>query len=87
MKGIGQFVLLTSSALLLSASSASAQKHKSSQSLGQDANYAISNNLPGMSAVTVYAGAPAGLDPTTASDEELQAYGYPRRPDPNDQKA
>jgi len=87
MKRIGQFVLLTSSALLLSVGSASAQKHPDLQSVGPDANYAISNHLPGMSAVTVYPGAPAGFDPTTASDEELQAYGYPRRPDPNDKKA
>jgi hypothetical protein len=87
MKSMGQFVLLTSSALLLSVGSASAQKHPSRSLAGQDSNYTISKNLPGSFAATVYAGAPDGFDPTTASDEELQAYGYPRRPDPNDKKA
>lgn len=53
----------------------------------QDANYSITKNLPGMGEATVYTGAPAGFDPTTASDEELQTYGYPSRPDPNDMKA
>jgi hypothetical protein len=86
MKRIGKFVLLTSSALLLSVGSVSAQNLRSS-SVEQDSSYAISSRLPGGSAVTVYAGAPAGFDATTATDEDLQAYGYPRRPDPNDKKA
>jgi hypothetical protein len=54
----------------------------------QDSDYARSYALPGISAeVTAYTGAPSGFDPTTASDEDLQSYGYPRRPDPNDTKA
>jgi hypothetical protein len=87
MKRIAQFALLTSSALLLAVSGASAQKHQTSPSVGQNSNYTILNQLPGRSEVAVYTGAPTGFDPTTASDEELQAYGYPRRPDPNDKKA
>jgi hypothetical protein len=86
MKRIGKFVLLTSSALLLSVGSVSAQ-HLRSSSAEQDSNYAISSRLPGGSEVTVYTGAPAGFDPDTAADEDLQAYGYPRRPEPNDKKA
>ncbi len=84
MKTIGRFVLLVSSALLLSVGGASAQQLRSSS---QDPNYAISKDLPGIPGVTVYAGAPAGFDPTSASEEGLQAYGYPHRPDPDDTKA
>jgi hypothetical protein len=69
MKRIGQFVLLTSSALLLSVSSTSAQKHQTLPSVAQNSTYTISNQVAGRSDVTVYTGAPAGFDPGTASDE------------------
>lgn len=81
---IGQFLLLTSSALLLSVGSAKVQHLRSSSA---DPDYTISKDPPGVSGVTVDAGTPAGFDPTNASDEELQAYGYPRQPEPDDTKA
>ena len=84
MKGIGHSLLLTSSALLLSLSIPSAQRLRSSAA---DPNYMISKDPPGVSGVTVPAGTPAGFEPTNASDEELEAYGDPRRPDPDDTKA
>ncbi len=53
----------------------------------QDTPYAHPVSIPGISSqVTVFTGAPQGFDPLTASDEELQTYGYPRRPDPNEAK-
>jgi hypothetical protein len=56
-------------------------------SLAVGQNYTATPNLPGVSGVTVYTGAPPGFDPVTASVDQLQEYGYPRRPDPNDVKA
>ena len=53
----------------------------------QDSSYAISKDIPGISGVTVYTGGPRGFDPMTAPAEDLQAYGYPRRPDSSDKKA
>jgi Peptidase A4 family len=53
----------------------------------QESNYTISNDLPGITGVTVYTGAPPSFDPTAASDVDLQTYGYPRRPDAADKKA
>jgi hypothetical protein len=53
----------------------------------QDSKYAVSNDLPGISGVTVYTGAPPDFDPITASDADLLTYGYPRRPTPSDKKA
>jgi hypothetical protein len=56
----------------------------------QDPDPAFSHpvTLPGAStAITVFTGAPSGFDALSASDEELQTYGYPRRPDPSDAKA
>ena len=50
-------------------------------------DYTTSVSLPGISGVTTYNGAPEGFDPVTASVSELQAYGFPRRPDPSDAKA
>ena len=83
MKGIGQSLLLTS-ALLLSVSIPGAQHLGPSSA---DSNYTISKDLPGVSGVTVHAGTPAGFEPTDAFDEEWQANGYPRQPDPDDTKA
>lgn len=48
--------------------------------------YSITRDLPGIAGATAYLGAPPGFDPTTASQEDLQGYGYPRRPDSNDTK-
>jgi hypothetical protein len=54
----------------------------------QDTAYSHAYSVAGInSPITVFTGAPEGFDPTTASDEELQSYGYPRRPDLNDAKA
>lgn len=50
-------------------------------------SYSNSVSLPGITGLTVYTGAPEGFDPISASVDELQAYGYPRRPDPGDTKA
>jgi Peptidase A4 family len=44
----------------------------------QSAAYAIQTNLPG---VTAAAEPPAWLDPLTATDADLAAYGFPPRPD------
>lgn len=52
---------------------------------GQD--YTTNVSLPGMSGVTTYNTAPQGFDPVYASQEQLQDYGFPRRPDSNDAKA
>ena len=51
---------------------------------GQD--YTSNVTLPGMSGVTTYNSVPQGFDPVYASQEQLQDYGFPRRPDPNDVK-
>ena len=53
----------------------------------QNANFVISANLPGISGATIYTGAPEGFNPITASDTDLENYGYPRRPDLSDKKA
>jgi hypothetical protein len=53
-----------------------------------DPAYSRPVTLPGVKAeITVFTGAPTGFDARTASDEELQTYGYPRRPDQSDAKA
>lgn len=51
----------------------------------QESGYSHPVSVPGIrSQITVYTSAPAGFDPVNASDEELQTYGFPRRPDIND---
>lgn len=50
-------------------------------------SYQTAVHLPGITGATIYTGAPEGFDPITASVSELEAYGYPTRPDPGDAKA
>lgn len=51
-------------------------------------SYQTAVSLPGITgSVIIYTGAPEGFDPISASAEELEAYGYPRRPDPDDAPA
>ena len=50
-------------------------------------SYQTTVSLPGITGATIYTGAPEGFDPITASASELEAYGYPTRPDPGDAKA
>jgi hypothetical protein len=52
---------------------------------GQD--YATPVSLPGMTGVTTYNSVPQGFDPVYASQQQLQEYGFPNRPDTNDTKA
>jgi hypothetical protein len=58
----------------------------SGSSNAQNSAYTVAVQVPGVSEATVYTGAPEAFDPESASDQELQSYGYPRRPDPNDAK-
>lgn len=51
-------------------------------------SYQTTVSVPGIpGGVTIFTGAPEGFDPISASVSELEAYGYPRRPDPGDTKA
>lgn len=50
-------------------------------------SYQTSVSLPGITGATIYTGAPEGFDPISASASELDAYGYPPRPDPGDTDA
>jgi len=51
-------------------------------------SFKVEKALPEInSKITVFTGAPAGFDPVKASDDELLAYGYPRRPDISEKKA
>jgi len=43
--------------------------------------------VPGITALTAHTGVPQGFDPVSASDSQLEVYGFPRRPDMNDTKA
>lgn len=43
--------------------------------------------VPGITALTAHVGVPQGFDALTASDSQLEIYGFPRRPDMNDTKA
>lgn len=61
--------LITAAALVSGCLIAAAQEYKTAVS------------LPGITGAIIYTGAPEGFDPTTASASELEAYGYPARPD------
>lgn len=50
-------------------------------------SYQTAVSIPGITGATIYSGAPEGFDPISASASELEAYGYPPRPDPGDTKA
>ena len=52
---------------------------------GQEYQTAVS--LPGIVGATTYNAVPEGFDPAYASQQQLQEYGFPNRPDPNDTKA
>jgi hypothetical protein len=49
--------------------------------------YETSVSLPGIIGATTYNAVPQGFDPVYASQQQLQEYGFPNRPDPNDTKA
>jgi hypothetical protein len=49
--------------------------------------YATPVNLTGITGATTYNAVPQGFDPVYASQQQLQEYGFPNRPDPNDAKA
>jgi hypothetical protein len=49
--------------------------------------YATPVTLPGITGATTYNAVPQGFDPVYASQQQLQEYGFPNRPDPNDTKA
>lgn len=49
--------------------------------------YATSVTLPGIVGATTYNAVPQGFDPVYASQQQLQEYGFPNRPDTNDTKA
>ena len=51
---------------------------------GQEYETAVS--LPGVTGATTYNAVPQGFDPVYASQQQLQEYGFPNRPDPNDTK-
>ena len=50
-------------------------------------DYSTDVSLPGISGVTTYNSVPPGFDPVSASQDQLQEFGFPRRPDSNDTKA
>ncbi|HEY5254695.1 MAG TPA: G1 family glutamic endopeptidase [Acidobacteriaceae bacterium] len=52
---------------------------------GQEYETAVA--LPGIAGATTYNAVPQGFDPVYASQQQLQEYGFPNRPDPNDTKA
>jgi hypothetical protein len=49
--------------------------------------YSTAVTLPGVTGVTTYNAVPQGFDPVYASQDQLQEYGFPNRPDTNDTKA
>lgn len=53
---------------------------------GNAQSYQSHMDLPGVPGITVYHSVPEGFDPVAATASELEEFGYPRRPEPSDEK-
>jgi hypothetical protein len=49
-------------------------------------NYSREVKVPGVTRIISHDAVPDGFDPVAASDAQLEEYGFPSRPDPNDAK-
>lgn len=49
-------------------------------------NYSREVKVPGITRIISHDAVPEGFDPVSASDAQLEEYGFPHRPDPNDAK-